>query len=529
MGIQNKIKDFVFDSEIVKSEVESKAELLAKDLVEKERKQWEKEAEKKMNEKIANMQNGIVEEVKDSLLQVQKEKRESQTFIAKSRYLSKNRKGVAGNGYNSQGQTAKEQFRGTNQKLLWTMFSNAPGSVQCANRVKEAVIGGGYVIEEDKNKKGKKSDLKALIEFFDNPNPEETIEAIIEAGIESYLAYGNWYFEKVPSKGSLANGDFRLKEIYNLNSSEMSILVDAKKKEKGILEKVGYKRNVEGKNIIYTLDEIGHVKRTSASAGLYGRGVLETNDLMLSLLIRAMTYNVSVLRNGGRPPIQIILPEDTTEADAESVNAFYEANYTGEHDAGKALVLFKGAKAEALGITPQDMAYLDLINIGIKLVSGQYGVPLLLIGFPEGANRASASEARRAFYYSVVYPLRKFISKRINDEIIKKGLGIEGWKFGFRQLGLEESESTRRDTMAGMQMGAYTWNEGRAKLGALPLEDEWANKALVMGTKRDAAVPLEDIITDKMPEDSPDGKEPAKGGLNQGEGADETPEGTSDE
>jgi len=185
------------------------------------------------------------------------------------------------------------------------------------------------------------------------------------------------------------------------------------KKKKGVIEKVGYKRKTtENKSVVYNLDEIFQGKRPSRRASLYGRAVLEDNTATLQLLLRALTYNINILRNGGRPPIQLQLPEDSTEADADSVSAWFEKNYMGPHNAGKTLISFKGAKAETLGLTPQDMAYLELLNFGIREVAGQYGVPLPMIGFPEGTNRATMSEMRRAFYLTNIFSLRKLISTK---------------------------------------------------------------------------------------------------------------------
>jgi len=342
-----------------------------------------------------------------------------------------------------------------------------------------------------------------LIDFFDQPNPDDTIETLLGVSIENYLAYGNFYWEKVPTKG----GD-KLSQMYGLDPVEMSILVDAGKKKLGVLEKVGYKRSTEkGKDIVYKLEEVLHVRRANRNADLYGRAVLEDNMATLQLLLRALTYNINILKNGGRPPIQLILPEDSTESDADSVSAYFEKNYMGPHNAGKTLISFKGAKAEVLGVNPQEMAYLELLTYGLKLVAGQYGVPLLLVGFPEGSNRATAAEARRSFYLTNIFTLRKLISQKITQEIIRKGLGIEGWRIDFKTAGLEESEASRRDFMMGWTKGVYSFNEARIAMGLLPIDEEWANGYYLVGSKNDSLLPIEDAIGAISDAGAPDGAE----------------------
>jgi HK97 family phage portal protein len=425
--------------------------------------------------------------------------------------------------------TASKEYPNKNYSTLHTLYSDAPGSIQCINRIAESVIGGGYVIEKIKGGNGLKRDLKELIKFFDSPNKDETIEMLISAGLTNYLGYGDWYVEKVPTRGTKGRKNFKVAEIYNLDTTRVKVLVDPKLKKGGVLKKVGYVREVDAnKNIAYGLDEAMQFRRPNSTGGIYGKAVLENNRAILELLLRALTYNTSLLRNGGRPPIQLILPEDSTEADAQMVSAFFEKNFQGAHNAGKALVTFKGAEAKPLGITPQDMAYLELLEFGLKLVAGQYGVPLYMLGFPEGSNRASSGEGRRAYYYTVVYPLRKLIAQKLTRDIIQSSFGIEGWKVDFRSEGLEESEATRRDTMTGMSRGAMTWNEGRLRMGLLPIDEPWADKCYLLGSKNDFLMPVEEALKRKPSAESAD-TEDIKPAVNPGEGADLNPESGDDE
>lgn len=479
---------------------------------------WE-ETKKQEVEKIKNalsqelktqFNKEVVEEV-NKALDAAKKDWSLETVKALDRKFGASRKYVSTAGIEGQF-SANLLESGKNYSTLNTLYSDSPGSIQSAFRIRDAVLGGGYVIKPEVGSKGTKADLKKLISFFDRPNPDDTIETMIQVGVENYLCYGNWYMEKVPTKGSKGKKSMDLAELYNLDPERMRVLVDADLKKKGVIKKAGYKQTTEGtKGIIYTLNEVIQIRRPHRRADLYGRAVLEDNMATLQLLMRALTYNINILRNGGRPPLQLILPEDSTEADAEAVSAFWEKNYQGPHNAGKTLVSFKGAKAEILGITPQDMAYLALLNYGIRLVAGQYGVPMFLVGVPDNTNRATAAEARRSFYLSNIFPLRKLISQKITQEVIKDGLHVEGWNFSFRTAGLEESESSRRDFMTGWTKGVYSFNEARVAMGLLPIEDAWANKYYLVGTKNDSLIEVESAIGRTPDVASPDTTNPSAG------------------
>ena len=470
------------------------------------------ETEKGAEQTAKTKYNKEVNKAVNEALTAAKKDWAADTVKAIDRKFGKARQYVSTTGnYGQEKFQANRYESGKNYSTLTTLFSNSPGSIQSASRIREAVIGGGYVIKPEDGTKGKKSDLKKLIKFFDMPNPDDTIETLVGVSIENYLGYGNFYWEKVPTKSSSRKKNMDFAALYGLDPTKMTILVDAAKKKKGVLEKIGYLRKTQqNKPITYSLDEIFQARRPHRKADLYGRAVLEDNTASLQLLMRALTFNINILKNGGRPPLQLILPEDSTEADAEAVSAYWEKNYQGPQNAGKTLISFKGAKAEPLGITPQDMAYLELMNFGVREVAGQYGVPLYLIGFPEGSNRAIAAEARRSFYITNIFQLRKLLSQKITNEIIKKGMKIEGWRFDFKSAGLEESEASRRDFMTGWSKALYTFNEARVAMGLLPISAEWANKHYLLGTKNDSLIEVEKAIGRVSDDTKPDGGDPKK-------------------
>ncbi len=504
MKIPKILEDTILKSDNVRAKVESE-----KDAWEEQKNKEVEKIRRELSQQLKTQYNKeIVKEV-NKALDAAKKDWSLETVKALDRKFSASRKYVStSGGPDAESFMGSQYSSGKNYTTLATLYSDSPGSIQSAFRIRDAVLGGGYVIKSEVGTRGKKSDLKRLIKFFDRPNPDDTIETMIQVGIENYLCYGNWYMEKVPTRGSAKKKKKELAELYNLDPVRMVILVDAELKKKGVIKKAGYKQITDvgavGKGIIYNEDEVIQIRRPHRRADLYGRAVLEDNMATLQLLLRALTYNISILRNGGRPPLQLILPEDSTEADAEAVSAFWEKNYQGPHNAGKTLVSFKGAKAEPLGITPQDMAYLELLNYGMKLVAGQFGCPLFLVGFPEGSNRATSAEERRSFYLSLIFPLRKLISQKITQEVIKEGMGIEGWRFDFKTAGLEESEASRRDFMMGWTRGLYSFNEARVAMGLLPIDKEWANKYYLVGTKNDSLIEIENAIGAEPATENPD-------------------------
>jgi hypothetical protein len=88
--------------------------------------------------------------------------------------------------------------------------------------------------------------------------------------------------------------------------------------------------------------------------------------------------------------------------------------------------------------------------------------------------------------------------------------------------------------MTGYGKGLYNFNEAREKMGLLPLEDDWATKYYLVGSKNDVLIPIARAISngdkptpkvkpagDKTPV-NPDAPKEEKPNRQQGEGADES-------
>ena len=137
----------------------------------------QQESQTKYNKDITNAINKALRSAKKDW-SVDTAKAMDKRFGTARQYIS-----TSGN-YGQEKFNANIYRSGKNYATLSTLFSDSPGSIQSASRIRDAVIGGGYVIKQEEGKKGTKKDLKRLIEFFDMPNPDDTIETLLGVSIE---------------------------------------------------------------------------------------------------------------------------------------------------------------------------------------------------------------------------------------------------------------------------------------------------------------------------------------------------------
>ena len=386
-------------------------------------------------------------------------------------------------------------------EVIYNIFSEAPGSPQCADRIRSAVTGGGYLLQPIPGGKKNKEELKTLIDFFDRPNPDATIEDIVQNIVTNYYAFGNAYIEKVYENTD--EEDPKVAELYTLPSEDMKILVDVEKRKAGVNTPIGYElyvpfaetKKIEDKKIIYEFDEVLHFRRPDPRGRLYGRAIFEDNQAVLQLILQALIYNIKTFENSGKPPLKIRLPEGTSSTEAIEFSHFFEKNFQGMHNAGKALILYNNADASALGLTPQDMDYLKLLMFGLKQVTGMYGVPMIMISQPEGSNRSTSHEETKSFYQRIVQPLRNMICNKITQEIIKDSFGFEDWRLDFQDIDLEDSSKRVEEASKSFMYGTRSWNEARKRMGLEAGAEAWQDEFFVV--HNGIATPLKEFYNKK--------------------------------
>ena len=412
--------------------------------------------------------------------------------------------------------TASQVSPGKSWNIMYSIFSEAPGSTQCADRIRSAITGAGYLLQPVPGGKKDKEELKKLIEFFDNPNEDDTIEEIVQNIVTNYYAFGNSYLEKVYAEDKDEDGKGEVIGIYNLSSEDMKILVDVDKRKAGVNVPIGYELFVpfahgatrSQKTIIYELDEVMHFKRPDTRSSIYGRAIFEDNQSVIQLILQALAYNIKTFENSGKPPLKIRLPEGTSSTEAIEFSNFFEKNFQGTANSGKALILYNNADAGALVLTPSDMDYLNLLGFGLKQVGGMYGVPMIMISQPEGSNRATSFEETKSFYQRVVQPLRNYICNAITKSVIQSSFGFTDWRLDFQDIDLEDSKSRVEEASKSFMYGTRSWNEARKRMGLESGSEPWQDDFYVV--HNGIATPLRDFASGKAKEDRAKAKDDKK-------------------
>ena len=178
--------------------------------------------------------------------------------------------------------------------------------------------------------------------------------------------------------------------------------------------------------------------------------------------------------NGMMPSIVLKFPEEPSKAAVEDLRERTNQNYGGVQNVGKPLLLFGGADAKELSISPDDAQLLESRKFSVEEVARIYGVPPWMIGHNEKTTSwGSGVEAMGSGF--VRYTLRRHLHAITNE--FNRKLFRRGNKFcQFDTSELEQpsfkefTEALRSGLGRAGERPIFTQNEARSRFNLPPVE-----------------------------------------------------------
>lgn len=170
--------------------------------------------------------------------------------------------------------------------------------------------------------------------------------------------------------------------------------------------------------------EVIHIKTYHPLDDHLGLGCLGAASGAIAIHNAATQWNKALLDNAARPSGALIYdPGDGSAlapAQFERLKAELEANFAGERNAGRPLLLEGGLKWQALSLSPADMDFVGLKAAAAREIALAFGVPPMLLGLPGDNSYANYREANRALWRLAVLPMASVILDGIAE-------GLCGW------------------------------------------------------------------------------------------------------
>lgn len=275
-----------------------------------------------------------------------------------------------------------------------------------------------YTTDADRNRK--EIINHAVKDLLRRPNEQQGGSAFFEALAGFYQIAGNAYIETVgpDNKPPL--------ELYALRPDRMKITP-------GKYGPAGYVYSVNGNDVKWAAEDnnILHIKTFNPTDDWYGLSPMEAAAFSIDIHNAALEWNKSLLDNRCQPSGAVMYePKDgvatLSEEEYQRLKQDIDEKFSGSKNAGRPLLLEGGLKWVEMGLSPQDMDYINSKHVTARDICLAYGVPPMLIGIPGDSTYSNMKEARLALWEQTVLPLAYKIRDELNNWLMPKfGEGLE--------------------------------------------------------------------------------------------------------
>jgi PBSX family phage portal protein len=348
-------------------------------------------------------------------------------------------------------------------------------------------VGIGYYLEPpDPDMQDKEGDAqyKELMDFFSLVNPNEDLTMMLEKVFIDFEGCGCGYMEVTRNKDDKVNG------LYHINATTMRWSKDKTK----LIQKVGTK---------YVYFKIfGDDRILNKNTGNFVQGVRDVEDAANEVIVinqyswrsvyyglpewlpstyamfgemKEREYNIDFFLNFGVPAYAVILKGVSLNADVtEEIKKFFETTLKESNHKTLNLAVPKDGEVifEPLNVQEKDASFRMYHKDNINTVLSAHRVPPYRVGIViEGNLGGSVSkDTDRIYLDSVINPRQKKFAWVINELIIKRGFGIEGWTFQFEDINVADAKQDAEINKYYFDMGVLSPNEIRRQLGLDPYE-----------------------------------------------------------
>lgn len=263
------------------------------------------------------------------------------------------------------------------------------------------------------NSKGEREEVLShpLIDLLSRPNPYQGGTSFFNAFYAYGLLAGNKYAEAVRPT------DVRPPmELFTLRPDRMKVVA-------GNGGPSHYEYTVNGVSKVLTHDQCLHIKTFHPTDDWYGMSPVEPAAYDIDVHNSTMSWNKSLLDNRAQPSGAMMYapkegPQTLSDEQFTKLKQEMEEQYQGASNAGRPMLLEGGLSWISMGLTPQDMDYINSKNTSARDIALAFGVPPQLLGIPGDNTYSNMAEARLALYEQTILPMVRETLDELNNWLV---------------------------------------------------------------------------------------------------------------
>lgn len=330
------------------------------------------------------------------------------------------------------------------------------------------------------------------IELFNNPNPFQSRNEHIHAGLSFYLLFGEMFTAaEKPEFGLRAGKPIRL-DLLPPQWTELKI--------GDYFEPIkGYTFTVDQTNINYPFTDVLHWKDFNPDYQLSGqhlRGMSRLKPLLRATQVSNSGYDsmVSSFQNQGAYGILTILgvkekdgsysQQATTKEQLSQLEESIKRKAMGNANRGKILTTNKSHEWTNLGMSPVDLNILKSIGVSKGVIYDAYNYPDILASGSEGKTYMNYQEAMKAAWNNAIIPVFDSFLQKYSDWLLPM-FGEQDTMFIADYDDVPALQADKKELISWLIQARLTSNEIRVALGYDPLNLPNMDVPLItLGTQR---------------------------------------------
>lgn len=225
-------------------------------------------------------------------------------------------------------------------------------------------------------------------------------------------------------------------------------------------------KRFEVKDILYAF-------RPDPMNPLHGESLLLAGARAIDTEVQLSDYHARVLANGGRID-GVFHFEDITAQQLKELKESYQDQYGDAKKAGLPLFLGGKAKYEKLGLSPEELAFLETKKVTLNDICLLTGVPRSILSQTSDETYANAETAHTIFLRETIKPLLESLTTTLNWRLIPDDLDLS-----FIDPTPENIDRKIKVLKGAHEANAITTNEKREMLGLDAYEGDGADDILI--------------------------------------------------
>ena len=216
----------------------------------------------------------------------------------------------------------------------------------------------------------------------------------------------------------------------------------------------------------YSPEEIIYTHRPDPKNPLRGLSLLRSGLSAIQVAAQIDTYQASVLKNGGKVDGVFKFKTSLTKQQLSEIEEGYAKRFSEAKKSGRPLFLGGDADYVRMGMSPEEMAYLETKKVTMQDICILTGVPLSVLSATSDSKFDNADADRTIFLGETIRPLLRSLTTALDEKLFPDGRNLS-----FVDPTPENADAKLKETETAMRSGFMTVNEARERHGLDPLKE----------------------------------------------------------